>query len=446
MGVLESVIKMRQIEDAKARADVDAIAGGVNAFIQSSQAAQALNLQKQSLLNQVRNTKLAEKRFGLEREEFLESVQQKEADRGVRLEAINTQRRGQDVQALLGGLRPTDEGFERDPSVLGTVSSGSVLDVLSQDVSPGEKVDMLTNLKLQSTPAIETGDLEDITRIQRDRAQAERVEREATRRDMRFRFTSLMSTGGGADEETLDLIEQELGQDLRPQLEAGRGVPSLDEKGNRRWRVLSDQEWQRKVSQGKFAPTEIEHLQNTRAEHRAWTNVLNRLESIGINPETAGKVEFDTVNSPIGPLSIPARFNIVAQFKQDPRYTSVKRDIELAFQAFRKRVTGAQASDRELRMLRPLLASLTDRPQVFFETIRTALENTEIAFEDRVDIYARAGRDVSQFENFFQEQERTSKGKKGQPKSTAKFTEGQTARNPQTGEVLIFRGGKWQKR
>ena len=87
---------------------------------------------------------------------------------------------------------------------------------------------------------------------------------------------------------------------------------------------------------------------------------------------------------------------------QDPRYTALKRKIERAFQAFRKRVTGAQASDKELRMLRPLLARVQDRPGIFFETINDLIREGRNAYRDRLNLYQAAGRDIRQFEQILQ--------------------------------------------
>jgi len=243
----------------------------------------------------------------------------------------------------------------------------------------------------------------------------ERIRQEQLRRQERFRYTQMLSQGGGVDERQLLDFQNFMNFDLRPQLEAGRGEPYIDPQGKRRWRVLSDNEWSGKVTQGKFSPTEIEHLQTMKAEHRAWQNVLQRLQEIGISPASIGKMSFQTVQSPIGPLSLPARFNLIGQYSKDPRYTAVKRDIELAFQHFRKRVTGAQASDRELRMLRPLLADLRDRPEVFFATINNAKQNIERAFEDRMNIYQRVGRDTSRFQGFFQQPGQQTFQQPGQP-------------------------------
>lgn len=240
------------------------------------------------------------------------------------------------------------------------------------------------------------------------------LDEERMRRDARWKFNQLMTQGGGVNDEDLDEIGEGTLQDLRPQLEAGRGEPYIDKNGERQWRVLSEKEWAKKLEQNKFSPTEIEHIQTIAAEKRAWKNVLDRLDSLGINPETMsnkGAIEFTQVDTPIGVMSLPARFNLAGQFSKDPKYTAVKRDIELAFQAFRKRVTGAQASDKELARLRPIIASMADRPDVFWATVQNSIDNADIALKDRLNIYEMAGRDTSRFQSLLDD----NMGAQGEP-------------------------------
>ena len=301
----------------------------------------------------------------------------------------------------------TDRGLlNREPNIKGLLgrgairalaagAEGAVLGLQGRPISEGsfmkEKTKTDSGLGLYQQRRFEL----DVTR-------EDRLAKESDIRQRRFEVENLLAAGGEIGDKEVEEAEKSLLQNLKPQLEAGRGIATIDkDNGERKWRVLSQQEWNNKISMGKFDSSEIEHLQNIRQEHRAWTNVKDRLASLGINPASAGKIEYDIVNSPIGPFSIPARFNLLAQYSQDPKYTAVKKDIELAFQAFRKRVTGAQASDRELKMLRPLIASLKDRPEVFFEIVNNAIENDEIAFNDRLDLYKKAGRDISQFEGLF---------------------------------------------
>src|SRR3990167_3443335 len=264
-----------------------------------------------------------------------------------------------------------------------------------------------------------------------------RLEEEQGLRQKRFQFDRLDNFGGEINQEGIDDTNKTLGFDITPELEAGRGIPTIDRDGNRRYRVLSQEEWKRKVAEGKWDNTEIEHMQKIKDETTKWDDVVNGLSELGITADTAGKIEFDVVNSPIGPLSIPARFNLAGQYMQDPKYTALKKKIERAFQAFRSRVTGAQAATSELKLLRPLIASLKDRPEVFFQTIKDLQFEENRAGETRLDIYRRAGRDISQFQGLFNIDETipTSAGTGNQSIPTSTSTG-----LPQIGQS--FQGGK----
>jgi len=301
-------------------------------------------------------------------------------------------------------LVPQEDFTQQSPQQL----PQQVQDIISRQPPPPEQPALFaTKPSLSFDPA--TGKMSvSISKVENPQIKINReirLAQENERRDFRNDFASLTNFGGTIGDTAIKRMEDSLGFEVGDQLVAGRGEPMVDNQGNRKWRVLSNKEWDTKVTTGKFAPTEIEYLQKIKAEHTAWTNVLSRLDKIGISPETlnsAGSVNFEDVKTPIGILSLPARFNLIGQLTKDPKYTAIKRDIEIAFQAFRIRVTGAQASDKELKTLRPLLAGMKDRPEVFFATIGNQMENAEIAFKDRMDIYERAGRDISRFEDFFQ--------------------------------------------
>jgi hypothetical protein len=120
--------------------------------------------------------------------------------------------------------------------------------------------------------------------------------------------------------------------------------------------------------------------------------VVDGLKDLGVsNIEKVGSVVWQD----LGPFSIPARFDLIAQYRKDPRYTALKSKLERAFQKYRKIVTGAQASDRELKMLRPLIASFKQRPQVFFTVAQDIMNEYDRQYNDRLALYEAVGRDIS---------------------------------------------------
>ena len=78
-------------------------------------------------------------------------------------------------------------------------------------------------------------------------------------------------------------------------------------------------------------------------------------------------------------------------------------DQEKVFQKFRKATTGAQASDRELKMLRPLLPGIWDKGDAWDSKSRRAIEGSKRAFKTRIKIAEKAGYDVSAFKDYFKE-------------------------------------------
>ena len=145
-------------------------------------------------------------------------------------------------------------------------------------------------------------------------------------------------------------------------------------------------------------------------EINAWGRVKKRMADIGITSEylideKTGKskinVVFEKTDNPIlrelGYFSIPARFEIARQFADDPRLAAVARDVQLAFQKFRTRVTGAQASDKEIERLSKIMVQLKDQPEVFFQTINNFMDNSREDFDVQLSIKESFGRDVKQF-------------------------------------------------
>jgi hypothetical protein len=214
----------------------------------------------------------------------------------------------------------------------------------------------------------------------------------------------LYKRGGTIDQPRINEISKNVGADITPELEAGRGEPSIDRNtGQKKWRVLSDPEWNAKVTQGIFSQDERQTLETIKDEYRGWSRVKGIADKLGINENNIGNMKFEDVMTPIGPLSIPAKFELIGQYSQDPKYTALKREIETTFQAFRKRVTGAQAGEKELVYLRNIMPSLKDNPKVFFATINNLMDGSKQAFNDKIDMYQRFGRDTSKFKDYFDE-------------------------------------------
>jgi hypothetical protein len=89
--------------------------------------------------------------------------------------------------------------------------------------------------------------------------------------------------------------------------------------------------------------------------------------------------------------------NFARQFSNDPRLATLLSETEKAFQLYRKETTGAQASDKELQLLRPNLPSITESPAIFFSKIDSTMNGTRRAQKALLDTYGKAGYDVQDF-------------------------------------------------
>lgn len=87
----------------------------------------------------------------------------------------------------------------------------------------------------------------------------------------------------------------------------------------------------------------------------------------------------------------------IRQYAKDPEFATLFAEVEKAFQLYRKETTGAQASDKELKVLRPYLPALKERPEIFFSKLNKTMEGTRRAREIYLETLGKGGVDVSQF-------------------------------------------------
>lgn len=182
-----------------------------------------------------------------------------------------------------------------------------------------------------------------------------------------------------------------------------------EEMGDRAAAVGSEQ-------QKFFKEAEITDLKDISDTRDTLSEVRSGLEALGVkDPSQYGSIETETIDSNFGPISIPARFNLVGQYAKDPKYTAVKQKLERAFNKYRKIITGAQASEGELRILRDSFASFTNRPGVFFENLSTLENETNRMIDSRLKLYEAIGRDVSNVRDLYSKGVSTANAEKSKP-------------------------------
>lgn len=187
------------------------------------------------------------------------------------------------------------------------------------------------------------------------------------------------------------------GADISSTIEA-YGIPAqIDKKsGKRTWSIPPSDILKQRAAQMRISVPEEDHFNNIKNTLDTITEIKKDLAKLGIkNPDALGSASIpEGFLSDLGPVSIPARFNLAGQYAKDPQYTAVKAKIERLFQQYRKIVTGAQASYTELAVLRPLIMSMTQRPGVFFSQLGDLENETMRMMDNRLGSMEAIGRDT----------------------------------------------------
>lgn len=219
------------------------------------------------------------------------------------------------------------------------------------------------------------------------------------RRTRQERFDNFQESGGKISEGQFDAFRQEFNYD--PEIVAmtyGLPYQTNKETGERSVVIPSQKILDNRAAAQIITPKEIEYFDTIIDARQTMQEVVSGLADLGIAEENFTKafnVKSENVNSPLGPLSIPARFDLAGQYAKDPKYTALKSKLERAFQKYRKVITGAQASQKELNMLRPLITSFTQRPGVFFENARTLINENDRMLDTRLALMEGVGRNTT---------------------------------------------------
>lgn len=200
------------------------------------------------------------------------------------------------------------------------------------------------------------------------------------------------------DQGNLSLVNQIGGKDIVKQLP--QSTEQIAEKAKARGNVKAQY----------FQEGEITDIRNLNDLKVNISMLKEDLKSLDIVPGKFGEIQEETINSPMGPISVPARFNLAGQYMKDPKYTAAKNKMERLFQSYRKVITGAQASDKELRMLRPLIASFKDRPEVFFANLDSTENEANALLTSRFDMYDAFGRDTTKLRELYTSDSNKNKG------------------------------------
>jgi hypothetical protein len=164
-------------------------------------------------------------------------------------------------------------------------------------------------------------------------------------------------------------------------------VPSeFRELVNQEIRVLRDEGYSPQWQEKRMSDTQLKTVSDFDNEAEGWNRVKEMAEGL---------------RDKFGPTEIAAYDGsmtaLLRQYSKDPEFSALFAEIEKAFQVFRIRVTGVQASDKELARIRPLLPALKERPSVFFEKLNETVRGLERARNIYLETLEKGGIDVSQF-------------------------------------------------
>ena len=97
----------------------------------------------------------------------------------------------------------------------------------------------------------------------------------------------------------------------------------------------------------------------------------------------------------------PTQLRALSSFARnvfDPEFAAFAAEVDKIFQIYRKVTTGAQASDKELARLLPLLPKVTDTPETFNRKSKATLESYKLKRDMMLSNMQKSGIDVSQYD------------------------------------------------
>ena len=220
-----------------------------------------------------------------------------------------------------------------------------------------------------------------------------------------FERDTVDTRGATVLETDFNEFRESTGIDPQNEIEALGLTAIVNRDGTRSFRIPSEA---RRKEMIKIRPqgAEMEFFQTALDTRDRFREVKQGMAELGVSQEALNKVVGAIPQGyfeGVGPLSLEARFNLIGELR-DHKFAVIKQKLERAFQSYRKIITGAQASDRELRMLRPLVARLISTPETFLQSIDSIVAENDSILNNRVGLMDAFGRDTSQLKKFLFEE------------------------------------------
>lgn len=254
-----------------------------------------------------------------------------------------------------------------------------------------------------------------------------------------FQLENMKYYGATVTTEDISDIRKRTGNDLNVIIETYGLDAEIDpETGDRSYVIPPADVLKNKATALTLKESELSYLGTIVDAKDTMSEVLKTVQELGLNNiNKVGNILWEDM----GPFSMPARFDLVGQYAKNPKYTSLKSKLERAFQLYRKAITGAQASDKELKMLRPLIASFKQRPEVFQAVAQDLISESSRLYERRLGLYQRAGRDITPLVGYIQKVPLTSDGSRqiSGPAKVSSSPGGRSVTSP-SGRVITIKG------
>jgi hypothetical protein len=223
------------------------------------------------------------------------------------------------------------------------------------------------------------------------------------RRTTQLRVSNLLDFGDVVDQNDEETVQglNEFGVDLDIYMQEGKAM----RLPNGKIRVF-DESMRKRIEGDKTIP---EAVQTAITEYKdtkdIFTDAVNEYKSMGLDQTEAGWDLWKQLWNPVGPLSIQKSSTLVRELnEQNPRLAALHSKLERAFQKYRIETTGAQASDKELQRLRPLIANLAQNPQSFMLTAEDIMRELDQSVSNRIGNARAVNRDpqiVDNLEQFY---------------------------------------------
>lgn len=114
------------------------------------------------------------------------------------------------------------------------------------------------------------------------------------------------------------------------------------------------------------------------------------LDLVDVNRE-----QFEKQFGPLKLSNFPgATGEFVRRLKSDPALSTMALEVESTFQTVRKAITGAQAGNKELEMLRPLTPDMRDPLPIFVAKTLAFRKSTFNSLQNRLKVAEKTGEDV----------------------------------------------------